>query len=222
MIESEDGVTHDTSTFAEQGFVTSSTKDPRRFWCALDSHIPQVSGSTGNRYLNLLWWNWVVDFCDRRLTVASDNYAAMAGATKLCQEISGDEPVLGLWKKDLAVHLGWYKGPTSLKNYTDKPRVPSWSWMSLPHGKFSIDPPWILRSKWSTYEPDRRGDNFQLLYQMGVGDIDIRWHGQSLTSQPVVGLLELEGRLSNFYRSGGEVTRHLKRPTNLTQVGIYS
>jgi hypothetical protein len=53
------------------------------------------------------WWNWVRDYMQRDLTQPSDLYAAFACVTKLHQETTGDEPVIGLWRKHLPMHLAW-------------------------------------------------------------------------------------------------------------------
>lgn len=62
------------------------------------------------------WWRWVVDYRSRRLTKAADQFAALAGIVKYYQSITGDRPLAGLWKHDIASHLLWtYQSPSSIK-----------------------------------------------------------------------------------------------------------
>lgn len=175
-------------------------------WRPLRSHIPDVS-ITGRT-----WWDLVRDFTHRALTKLDDNYAAIAGVIELYREITGDSPVLGLWRNDLILHLAWEAQYQRNSGHIFSPsggfeaakRRPSWTWMSYPHG--SVDP-WphlevTYVSKFST--PGNSANEIRrfpplprfppvLCYTAEVIDVKIVWEGRPLVSTPASGVLWLRG-----------------------------
>ncbi|KAF1997632.1 hypothetical protein P154DRAFT_622339 [Amniculicola lignicola CBS 123094] len=76
------------------------------------------------------WSKWIENYSRRRLTVQSDKMAALTGLVKFTQAINNDDPLFGLWKRDLMPGLLWER------NYKvrGQPRIegfPTWSWMSM-------------------------------------------------------------------------------------------
>ncbi|PVH94524.1 HET-domain-containing protein, partial [Periconia macrospinosa] len=53
------------------------------------------------------WWAIVVEHWSRSLTFPQDSLPSLEGMKNFYQKITGDESVLGLWKKNLPVHLSW-------------------------------------------------------------------------------------------------------------------
>jgi hypothetical protein len=112
------------------------------------------------------WWTWVNDFSQRHLTFARDKYAALAGITRLYQEIACDEPVLGLWKRDLPLHLLWTV--LALPGSVFEERRPSCTWMSYSHhSPHSVVNTEVLLC---TNLDDRTNSSLQVLYQASVVD----------------------------------------------------
>ncbi|KAI1508542.1 hypothetical protein Ptr86124_012494 [Pyrenophora tritici-repentis] len=142
------------------------------------------------------WWRCVEDYSARSLTVRDDRYAALAGIVQFHHEITGDFPVVGLWKRNLAIHLAWvvYHDP---RKHTISPldaasRWPSWTWMSFQHGSVRISDPvsWpVLRN--AGY---REGD-LGIIYQAHVLHVDVRWSGQPLTSDPRGSTIHIRGMM---------------------------
>lgn len=79
------------------------------------------------------WAYWVNEY-SRVNTPANEEHAfAILGLINFVQRLKKDEPLLGLWKEDLAEGLLWERGvwsePAGRRRITP---YPSWSWMSLP------------------------------------------------------------------------------------------
>jgi hypothetical protein len=134
-------------------------------------HLPLCSeGRQEKSDLNERWWDWVGDYMERNLTHPSDQYAAFARVTKLHQEITSDEPVLGMWKEHLPMHLTW--GASALgdtKKTTNRitltsARYPSWTWMTYPHGSAEILYPYF---NWTVLKTDRHREIYVVKYRLG-------------------------------------------------------
>lgn len=79
------------------------------------------------------WMNMVRNYTGRRLTLSSDKLVAISGLAKHigASLTNKDVYILGLWKRDLLLHLLWR---VSLGQQTSRPepyRAPSWSWASV-------------------------------------------------------------------------------------------
>lgn len=210
-IETEDSIVHRTS---ESGYS---------FWEVLSSHKPEhvvrsinLHGtSTDVRYR---WWHWAADYMERALTKTEDKYAAIAGVTALYQDLMGDEPVLGLWRRDLVLHLAWWlngihgSGKIEPSKEESIARRPSWTWLSYRHG--TIRPVLASEVDWHTMATPATGTlpttPSPLLYRAQVLEINIRWTGRPLVSSPSRTILKLRGYRHRFPRltqqTGGRLT----------------
>ncbi len=65
------------------------------------------AGSAEKR--NHIWWRWVENYSERRLTFPGDRLLAMLGLTNYYQRIMQDVPVLGLWESSLHEDLAWMR-----------------------------------------------------------------------------------------------------------------
>jgi hypothetical protein len=134
------------------------------------------------------WREAVYDYTKRALSRPSDTYAAFAGVVRYFQELSGQEPLIGLWRGNLHQHLAWTvensppKWPeknskTAAMLLDIRVRRPSWTWMSFPHNSVNIIAPEADRSDVGT------------IYEATVLKINVQWSGQPLTSIPTGTLL---------------------------------
>lgn len=123
------------------------------------------------------WGCWVNDYSRRKLSRDEDRMAALAGLTKFIQGLNQDEPLLGLWRNDLALGLLWergvWDGPASRRRIS---AFPTWTWMSLPG---------------PAQYPD-----FQLTTnEIELVQSQIRWAGEPLTSSLERAELVLRGKV---------------------------
>jgi hypothetical protein len=146
------------------------------------------------------WWTAVQDYTRRTLGRPSDRYAAFAGAVRLFQEISGDDPFVGLWRENLHLHLCWrvYKDKdfsepdNGIRARLIHPQVrrPSWTWMSYPHNGFNISAPHL---DWHAVTArDRMDHAIRVTYQAQVVHSEIHWTREPLTSTPY-GTISIRG-----------------------------
>lgn len=75
-----------------------------------------------------MWYEWIEDYSSRNFTFPSDKIPAMSGILNHYHKLSGQTPVLGLWKESFAegllwVRLGTLTAPCALD-------IPSWTWLS--------------------------------------------------------------------------------------------
>jgi hypothetical protein len=207
-IETEDSLVHDVG----RGIGGKN-------WEVLASHVPEhvvrpVVPRGDWKDIRSRWWSWADDYSRRNLTDSGDRYAAFAGVTALYRDITGDEPVLGMWKNDLVLHLGWMinlryasenvKFPAG---YKAEERRPSWTWMSFPHGTTQ---PRISSIEFE--DVDREVTPYELSltarYKANVLDLDVRWTGRPLVTTPSHATLRLRGLQHRLprreYKAGGE------------------
>ena len=74
------------------------------------------------------------NYSQRNLTKQRDKLAALAGFTSAFARLTGNEPVVGLWRSDLHTGLLWQPEETEglTRTCTSCPRIiPSWSWASV-------------------------------------------------------------------------------------------
>ncbi|EUC47822.1 hypothetical protein COCMIDRAFT_89228 [Bipolaris oryzae ATCC 44560] len=187
--EREDGTAYDEKTHLP----------PEKSWRARSRGFSQKMRDIGSGGLDVFefernWWHCVADYMKRSLTHTSDQYAALAGIVQFHQDIAGNRPIVGLWERDLALHLAWkvYHDPrehkiTPLKRANCRP---SWTWMSFPHGSVTINPP----IDWTQliFEKPRVGD-LGIVYQAKILNTDIKWSGEPLTSDPSGSTIKIRG-----------------------------
>jgi hypothetical protein len=181
----------------EDGFYVAEPQldIPWQYLGLLDSHLPEAKGeiarpSTEREMLNLRWWVWAKDYSERRLSHPGDQYAAFAGVVQLFQDLTGDEPVIGLWKEHLYLHLAWsVKKSWQVAFPTPGTRRPSWTWMSYP--RESIEGPSNI-SLSDEFERARK-----IIYRAEIQDIQIHWTGRSWTSTPT-GTIKIRSLVALF------------------------
>ncbi|KAF1830837.1 HET-domain-containing protein [Decorospora gaudefroyi] len=184
VTESEDG-----NVYHEKGSSLTTG------WKLLHSHLPRDRGDASCRPRDAYakdwrWWEWVQDYNRRTLKVPSDHYVAFAGAVRLWHEVTNDDPVVGLWRRYLTLHLSWdafrrHKCDVLLP--TPGTRRPSWTWMSYPHGSVDVWGPRLA-------SPDlQKKDGMGIVYQAKVVAIQVQWSGQALTSDPSGSTIRIRG-----------------------------
>jgi hypothetical protein len=121
LLESEDGIEH-----VDQLLGIETSLPP----LGLAIRQPDLSSYK-------LYYHWLVAtqrYSHRKLTFASDKLAALAGITQMFQRVTQDEPLAGLWKKDLQRGLLWSTPPSSHGERDLEAiralNLPSWSWLS--------------------------------------------------------------------------------------------
>lgn len=132
------------------------------------------------------WAYWVSEYSQKK-----HNYEgraiALSGLISFVQDLKKDEPLLGLWKQDLAEGLLWERGiwhePAPRKRIAP---FPSWTWMSLP-GSVQY-PSFRLTSKhielirpricWSNGEFDSSLEIAELRLQAKVLKGTMTYHGR--------------------------------------------
>ncbi|CAG9991213.1 unnamed protein product, partial [Clonostachys byssicola] len=76
----------------------------------------------------LPWLDVMCQYSEAKLTYASDRLPALSGIAARQHEITGDEYLAGLWKKDLVPSLLWFSlDAAEMKER----RAPSWTWASI-------------------------------------------------------------------------------------------
>ncbi|KAF2868686.1 heterokaryon incompatibility protein-domain-containing protein [Massariosphaeria phaeospora] len=187
--ETEDGTHH--------SYETSANDDSQAF-PVLSSY--NEDGHYLRYHMCKIWWDWVGDYVERKLTIPSDNYAALAGVIAFYQNKSSDEPLVGLWKRDLHIHLAWYAWETRGLWRPELTRRPSWSWMTYPHTHVTIQSTMGWEMCDLLDEPPTSPKHRRITHAVELLDHDIRWTGQPLTSAPSHGTLTLHGLLHQLPR----------------------
>lgn len=123
---------------------------------------------------DFIWWTWVLEHSSRKLTNPNDDLPSLAGAVDFYRRLSGDEPVVGLWLKEIAFHLSWQVITTD-KVPSREPGQPSWSWTSIPHAHRGhnlgirhlplANPP----RPWHVVDPSNNGAPDDLVEELGTG-----------------------------------------------------
>ncbi|KAH8726425.1 heterokaryon incompatibility protein-domain-containing protein [Phaeosphaeriaceae sp. PMI808] len=173
-IDPEDGSTHSCTP----GYLCN-------YEYRLNGHVSSITtfpSQSHDLILYNLWWSWVRDYTSRTLTKSADKFAAFAGAVRLYQELSGDEPVIGLWQKNFIRHLNWAASTYGLEsqewNYTQ--RRPTWTWMSFPHKTVTI-----FQSHWEFWGKNELFEQTEVVvYQAQVLHTDVHWSAEPLVSTP--------------------------------------
>ncbi|RYP63125.1 hypothetical protein DL771_009419 [Monosporascus sp. 5C6A] len=74
------------------------------------------------------WWEILVEYGPKELSVPEDKLPAISGIARVMQERTGDEYLAGLWKGHLIEGLCWQ--PLSCRA-VEEWRAPSWSWAAV-------------------------------------------------------------------------------------------
>jgi hypothetical protein len=75
-----------------------------------------------------MWYEWIEDYSSRNFTFPTDKIPAMSGIMNHYHRLTGQTPVLGLWKESFAEGLLWVRLGT-LTAPCDA-GIPSWTWLS--------------------------------------------------------------------------------------------
>lgn len=167
ITESEDGMFYKDQDGYSSGDCT---------WALLDT--PNARMPTNDDYRHFeRYWRWVANYMRRDLSNPSDQYAAFAGIVNHFQRLSDNEPLLGLWREHLHLHLAWHcnifhHDVTLLPEHPV--RRPSWTWMTFPHNAVRIMPPSAI----DYTEPP------VVVYKAELLQTRISWSGEPLTSKP--------------------------------------
>lgn len=194
ITESEDSMIFDQKAQLPLG-VTQSNSD-----IVTSKETREVSGRN-TYHFDSRWWTYAADYSKRTLSVASDQYAALAGIVKLHQEMTSDRPIVGLWERHLIVHLAWevLRNPREQTAPLVEPnsRRPSWTWMSFCHGSIKV---------WSTVQWQYLLKNestpwdLGIVYQAQVLNVNVKWSGQPLTSDPSGSTISIRGIMRRMLR----------------------
>ncbi|KAF9480854.1 HET-domain-containing protein, partial [Pholiota conissans] len=95
------------------------------------------------------WRRTLLDYSERKITVASDKFVALASIVEVFQSVMNDQYIAGLWKNNLLHDLHWKVWPPmgpdeGPRLRPEGYRAPTWSWAStdgrldLP---YSLSPP---------------------------------------------------------------------------------
>jgi hypothetical protein len=157
LYESEDCTVHQIQEGSSQ-YINENGGD--RKWC-----------STINQHSS----------CD--LTHESDSIPSLLGIMDMYQRISGDTLVVGLGRKNLALHLSWRSRHLISPNQRDY-KQPTWSWTSIQHSARRVvewhDIPFSpMRNYWES------GPRSRLLWSAPITDVDIKWE-----ARPIISTLE--------------------------------
>lgn len=182
--ETEDGILHDDGTSIEQYFNLGMHISPR--------YAKKFTNAERGHKWEQDWWTAVQDYTRRRLGRPSDRYAAFAGAVRMFQDISNDEPVVGLWRRNLHLHLCWdvsldtssfTANDESMARATKiKVRRPSWTWMSYPQNGFMIHGPSLNWNRFASCADEAA--NIRITYQAEIVHVNVHWSGEPLISMP--------------------------------------
>jgi hypothetical protein len=129
--------------------------------------------------------NWIIEHARRKLTFESDSLPSLAGITELYQKLTGDTPVVGLWRKNLAFHLSWKSHPPlpSDQQYSSQS---TWSWTSIRHsGRTHLNEDHV---KVLFKRPDFSGES-EVFWTLKYIRDNIKWKGQPMVSQLEYGIL---------------------------------
>ncbi|KAF4627528.1 hypothetical protein G7Y89_g10626 [Cudoniella acicularis] len=124
------------------------------------------------------WFEILVRYSSRSLTLASDKLPALSGLAHEYQLRWGDEYVAGMWKKDLWKSLLWRRNEKYNLPEPKRPvkyRAPTWSWASM-DGRIEFD----------TFPNFREQDS-----RIQINDVSVELSGSDSMGQVSGGIIEL-------------------------------
>ncbi|EOA91479.1 uncharacterized protein SETTUDRAFT_86814 [Exserohilum turcica Et28A] len=194
ITESEDGMIHQQKSDSLLGIAQRNSDV---FTSKEKSEVSESSAYEFDRH----WWGCVADYSERTLSVASDQYAALAGIVKHYQEMTGDQPIVGLWERHLIVHLAWevLRDPREQTVPLVEPnsRRPSWTWMSFCHGSVKV---WATVQWKYLLKNESTPWDLGIVYQAQVLNANVKWSGQPLTSDPSGSTIRIRGIMRRMLR----------------------
>lgn len=148
-----------------------------------------LAASRSGHNIHEKWYDLVESFTKRKLSNASDKFAAISGIAMRYQHCrAGDQYLAGLWMDTLSQDLAWRTPMYMLENSEpsfdeDGNLIPSWSWASLPLGH----PVLMRRRETSDNEVAKNNQLFEPLLQIKAENRTI--------STPMVGNIVVAGRM---------------------------
>jgi hypothetical protein len=136
-----------------------------------------------------VWRRWMERYSKRFFTFWKDKLPAISGITQHYQDITGDEPILGLWKSSLLQDLLWVRlSPVSARALKElrKINLPSWSFLSCP-AEIAFDL-WLITLRTNGEDPLVTVEDYTK-----VIDCSVEWSGQPFISRVKQANLILEG-----------------------------
>lgn len=183
ILESEDQVLYRESQEKPKFFFGVNIKEKATGLPNLP--LPSFDAARKGAWDGLVWWSWVRDHSCRGLTFPSDSLPSLAGTVALYQRLTQDEPVVGLWRKDLPVHLSWMASEWQMRRarHSNPEEIlddqqPSWSWTS-------IKPPFRRgRGRFPRFSHMQFGlDNTNVIWRTEVEIVDVAWEGPPMVSR---------------------------------------
>jgi hypothetical protein len=95
LLESEDGTYSETVG----QLICWSQSDFHSRDSISASQLPHFDAFKGHENFRSIWWDMMEEFWSRGFTYQSDRIPALVGVTRLCQALTGDTPILGMWKR---------------------------------------------------------------------------------------------------------------------------
>jgi hypothetical protein len=130
------------------------------------------------------WWTWIQEHCRRQLTFESDSLPSMAGIMDLYQRLTGDVPVVGLWRNNLLLHLSWRTSQHVDSSQRDFSQ-PTWCWTSLRHSaRQHICTAQIpFQSMLQSSLDKSPGSRTEIFWTAPLANVDVSWDGEPMVSQ---------------------------------------
>ncbi|KAF5004056.1 hypothetical protein FDECE_9431 [Fusarium decemcellulare] len=151
---------------------------------------------------NDLWcratWRLIAEnYSRRKFTYERDRVPAIAGITGYFASLMGDTPMLGLWKRSIAIDLAWVALEPAESSAV--PELPSWSWLNCPDVAYDLWHGGTSTGAWSQQQDAR----VKLL------SCDIEWQSTRYTSPIRKAELQIQGPVREILiRSSEEGNAH--------------
>ncbi|KAI0514662.1 heterokaryon incompatibility protein-domain-containing protein [Xylaria bambusicola] len=182
---SEDGELSRTLT---SSIIRGSSTQPSNPFLHFESAIQYETSTDVD-----MWWSILRAFFQRQFTKSDDVLPSLAGVISLWQWHTNDEPILGMWKKDLPFHMCWFFG-NSLSVVDRVPGQPSWSWTSVPQGqKIDINHVSFIQDL-----------SEHVIWQASIEAVDIKWVALPFVSplrHASLSLRRVQVTKGNFYQA---------------------
>ncbi|KAI0407856.1 heterokaryon incompatibility protein-domain-containing protein [Xylaria palmicola] len=105
--------------------------DPHLSHLLSQSFGASLTDSTVRDTPYLLWWFLVRKYCQCALTYAKDRLVAISGVARYFKSIIKDQHIVGMWRKYLAIEMGWTVKSAAFASQDSLYRGPSFSWTSV-------------------------------------------------------------------------------------------
>jgi hypothetical protein len=140
------------------------------------------------------WCTWILEFQTRLLTKLSDKLPALAGLTNYYHDSTGDEPLVGLWRRNIFSQLLWRYEKYSMDDPMDYKRrhdIPSWSWGSIDAPPSRLTPGMTV----DNLEDSAVGESYEGVPFPQLISSDIAWSGPPLSSSILRARLLVRGHV---------------------------